>query len=191
MTMAEISKHPSDDIDAMIRNAELRSELEPYTDESIERLGKRRLPLEVENEYLEMMLAWEVAPVLPIANWFNPPLRPIHPSKMTPTELRKALYDLIDALYEKKIVLDFTDHLSDRELYMLICQNILPSQEKMLAVRDGYVHWDCAGVGEDQEVWLMYYATDEEREAWEEMNEKSAPYRQEPPFPRDLPSDPS
>lgn len=186
--MAEL-RFPADDIDEMIRNAELRSELEPYYDESIVQLESRQLPLNVENDYLEMMLAWEMAPVLPIAQWFEPPIRPRHPSKMTPEELNSELMALVHRLYEKKIVLDFTDHLSDWELYLLICQDILPSKEKMLAVRDGYLHWDCAGIDENQEIWLMYYASDEERDLWEEMHEESAPYRQEPPFMRNLPTD--
>lgn len=189
--MAEISKHPSDDIDAMIRNAELRSELEPYYDESIVQVEERHLPLDVENDYLEMMLAWEVAPVLPISEWFNPPLRPRHPSHFTQNELNTELMKLVNLLYKKQIVLDFTDHLSDYDLYMLICHDILPSKEKMLAVRDGYLHWDCAGVGENQDIWLTYYASPEDREIWEETNEKSAPYHQEPPFPRTLPTDPN
>ncbi|MBQ2820010.1 MAG: hypothetical protein IJF17_00300 [Thermoguttaceae bacterium] len=189
--MAEIIKNPADEINAMIRNAELRSELEPYYDESIVSLDERHLPLDVENEYLEMMLAWEMAPVLPISQWFDPPLCPRHPSFMTQEEVRLELRKLAEALYEKQIVLDFTDHLSDRELYLLICQEILPSKEKMLAVRDGYLHWDCASVGENQEIWLTYYASDEEREIWEEMNDRSAPLKLVPPYLRDLPSDPN
>lgn len=189
--MAEFSKHSADDVSAMIRNAELRSELEPYYDESIVQLDDRHLPLNVENDYLEMMLAWEVAPVLPISEWFNPPLRPHHPARMTSGELHEELMNLVNLLYEKQIVLDFTDHLSDRELYLLICQEILPSKEKMLAVRDGYLHWDCAGVSENQEIWLTYYASAEEREMWEETNELSAPFHLDPPYPRDLPSDPN
>ena len=72
---------------------------------------------------------------------------------------------------------------------MLICHDILPSREKMLAVRDGYLHWDCAQIDENQNVWLTYYASDEEREMWEEIHETSAPYKQIAPYPRDLPKD--
>ncbi|MBQ6108893.1 MAG: hypothetical protein IJK97_11845, partial [Thermoguttaceae bacterium] len=72
--MSEIKNHSSCEIDAILRNAELRSELEPFYDESIVQVEDSHLPIEVENDYLEMMLAWEVAPVLPIAQWFNPPL---------------------------------------------------------------------------------------------------------------------
>ncbi|MDO4569791.1 MAG: hypothetical protein Q4D38_05360 [Planctomycetia bacterium] len=187
--MVQVKKFPSDDVEAMIRNAELRCELEPYYDDSITQLEERKLPLEEENNYLEMMLAWETAPVLPIAEWFNPPLRPRNPAQLSKVELAEELQRLLCLLYEKKIVLDFTNHLSDEELYLLICLDILPSREKMLLVRDGYLHWDCANVGENQMVWLTYYATEEEREAWEEATGECAPMRLPEPFPRDVPRD--
>lgn len=189
--MVQTKRHPGDEVDAMLRNAELRCELEPYYDESIARLQATQLPLQKENEYLEMMLAWEMAPVLPIAQWFNPPLHVRDPAEMTDAEVHDALWKLISLLYSKQLVLDFTDHLSDRELYLLICRDILPSREKMLSIRNGYLHWDCAGVGESQEIWLTYYATEEERLLWEELYDRTAPFHLEPPYPRDLPGDPT
>lgn len=187
--MVQIRKSPSDNVDAMLRNAELRSELERYYDETIEDLTHRRLPLDQENKYLEMMLAWESAPILPIFEWFDPPLRPRCVGSMTDHELTEELWTLIRMLYEKQIVLDFTDHLSDMELYEMICYEILPAREKMLAMRDGFLHWDCANVNENQMVWLTYYASDEDREAWEELNDMPLPARRTPPFPRDIPTD--
>ena len=187
--MVDLKKHPSDEVEELIRNAELRYELEPYDDDSIAPLEDAGLPLNEENEYLEMMLAWETAPIRPIFEWFNPPLQPKNPATLPDAELSKELWKLIYMLFDKQIVLDFTDHLSDRELYTLICRDILPSREKMLAVRNGYLHWDCAGIDEDQEIWLRYYATEEERECWEIANDKNAPLHLDPPYERDMPTD--
>ena len=75
---------------------------------------------------------------------------------------------MIRKLYLKRIVLDFTDHLSDRDLYRLIFRDILPAREKKLDYPSNYLHWDCTGAGGDSEVWLRYYATEEEREEWAE-----------------------
>ena len=186
----DLGRTPSNDVEELLRNAELRSELEPYDDESISRLQDSQLPLNEENAYLEVMLAWETAPIRPIFEWFNPPLHPKNPAFLTDFELSNELWRLIDLLYQKQLVLDFTDHLSDRELYDIICYDILPSKEKMLAVRNGYLHWDCAGVGEDQEIWLRYYATNDEREAWEDANDRTAPYHIDPPYYRDMPTEP-
>ena len=65
----------------------------------------------------------------------------------------------IEKLFEKHIVLDFTDHLSDYQLYGIIFRDILPSHEKMLERRTTYLHWDCANIEENPDIWLRYYAT--------------------------------
>ena len=66
---------PSEEVDELLLNARLRDELEPFLDESVHILDCRRLPTSDENEFLAQMLAWERAPVLPIAKWFQPDWR--------------------------------------------------------------------------------------------------------------------
>lgn len=181
-----------DDVDEILRNAELRSELEPYFDESISRLDVHQISLHRENEYLASMLEWERAPVLPIYRWFDPELRPPHPSRLGDKDVSKILDDLIERLYDKKIVLDFSDHLSDRELYELICQDILPSREKKIDLRKGALHWDCSYVGgvSDPTVWLTFYASDEDREDWADRYGLPLPAKELPLYPRYIPQDP-
>ena len=64
----------ADEVDQLLLNAELRDQLEPFLDESLDLLNVSRLPTEAENEFLASMLAWERAPTLPIAQWFAPAL---------------------------------------------------------------------------------------------------------------------
>lgn len=188
-----MNKHTApEDVDEILRNAELRSELEPYFDESISRVNVQHISLSHENEYLAAMLEWERAPILPIYRWFDPELRPPHPNRLNDAELSKILVDLVERLYEKKIVLDFTDHLSDRELYALICRDILPSREKKIDMRNGSLHWDCShnrGVN-DPTTWLTFYASDEEREDWCERYGLPLPEKELPLNQRFLPQDP-
>ena len=181
-----------EDVDEMLRNAELRSELEPYFDESISRVNVQHISLHSENEYLAAMLEWEMAPVLPIYRWFEPELRPPHQSKLDDRDISKILGDIISQLYEKAIVLDFADHLSDRELYQVICQEILPSREKKIDKRRGASHWDCSYIGgvSDPTVWLTYYASDEDREDWAERYGLPLPEKELPQYPRTMPQDP-
>ncbi len=188
--MGEPRPRRSDEVEQLMRNAELRDELEPYYDESISRVNVHRLPITVENEYLASMLAWEMAPVLPIYRWFEPELRPPRPESLSDSDLRQILWDVINKLYEKRIVLEFTDHLSDHELYCLIYRDILPAREKKLDLGNNYLHWDCAFAGGDPEVWLRYYASDEEREAWAQTYRQPLPPRAKPPYPRNLPRAP-
>ncbi|MFM1905165.1 MAG: hypothetical protein RLZZ440_3065, partial [Planctomycetota bacterium] len=47
-----------EEVDCLIRNAELRDAIEPYLDEAIFEIDFRTLPTEAENRFLESMLAW-------------------------------------------------------------------------------------------------------------------------------------
>ncbi len=188
--MADPRYSPAEEAELLLRNAELRDELEPYFDEAISRVTVHRLPLAVENEYLASMLAWESAPILPIYRWFEPELRPPRPDTLSDEDLPAVLHELVGKLFEKRIVLDFTDHLSDRELYRLIYRDILPVREKKIDLGDNYIHFDCAGASGDPEIWLRYYATAEERAAWAEAYRQPLPPRCKPPYPRQLPREP-
>ncbi len=174
----------------MLRNAELRDELERYFDESISRVNVQHLTLAAENDFLASMLAWEQAPVLPIYRWFEPELRPPRPESLSDEDLPNILGALVEKLYQKRILLDFTEHLSDRQLYTLIFRDILPAREKKMDWPATWLHWDCTGPTGDPEVWLRYYATDREREAWAETYGQALPPTAPLPYPRDLPTEP-
>ncbi len=138
------SRYPQpDEVDQLLRNAELRDELERCFDESISRVNVQHFSLAAENEFLAAMLAWEQAPVLPIYRWFEPELRPPRPESLDEESLKRILWDVIRKLYQKRIVLDFTDHLNDRELYRLLFRDILPAREKKIDWPNNYLHWDC------------------------------------------------
>src|SRR3569623_76476 len=186
--MADLHSPRPDEGEHLLRNAELRDELEPFFDESITALDVHQVPTPVENEFLASMLAWERAPILPISQWFDPPLMLPAPERIDVRQLNVLLWDAVRKLFDKQIVLDFTDHLSDRQLYCLIYRDILPSREKKLDNPNNYLHWDCAGVSEDAEIWLRYYATAEERDDWlEQYPDDPLPEREPAPYPRRLP----
>ncbi|MCL2742273.1 MAG: hypothetical protein FWE67_00305 [Planctomycetaceae bacterium] len=176
------------DVDDLIRNAELRTELEPYFDEAISRIALRQRSLKQENEFLASMLDWETAPIEPIYSWFVPEMRLPSPNSLSDEKVETILYEVIEKLYEQKILLNFTDHLSDRELYAMICRDILPLREKHLKQRKNFIHWDCTQG--DTEIWLRYYAADEEREQWAENYEEVLPEKELALHPRDLPQHP-
>jgi hypothetical protein len=180
----------SDDVEHLLRNAQLRDELEPLLDDSIARVNPTAMSTRSENEFLESMLEWERAPILPIYQWFDPPLVLPHPDRLSQHQLSLVLKATIEKLFEKHLVLDFTDHLSDYQLFALIFRDILPSHEKRLERRTTYLHWDCANIEENPSIWLRYYATQQEREAWAEENSQPLPPHDTPPFHRQLPRAP-
>ena len=125
-----------EEVEHLLRNAQLRDELEPLFDESIGRVNPTAMTTRSENEFLESMLEWERAPILPISQWFDPPLVLPHPDRLErPPACRSCCTATIEKLFEKHVVLDFTDHLSDYQLYGLIFRDILPSHEKKLERR--------------------------------------------------------
>ena len=93
-----------EEVEHLLRNAELRNELEPYFDESIRSVNVDELPTPVENEFLASMLAWERAPILPIGQWFDPELRLPSPDALTNRQLQELLWDTIHKLHERRIV---------------------------------------------------------------------------------------
>lgn len=181
---------PDDEVDQLMLNARLRDELEPYLDESVELVNVRDMPTRDENEFLASMLEWERAPVLPISHWFNPVLSPPPLETLSDVDLSPVLWDTIHKLFSKRIVLDFTHHLGDRELYTLICRDILPSLEKRIERTRTYLHWLCLDPDNDVDVWLRYYATEEERQGWASENDRPLPPAEKPPYPRKVPRGP-
>lgn len=188
--MSKSQPPTSDDIEQLMLNAKLRDELEPFCDESFNLLENHRLPTREENEFLASMLAWERAPVLPISMWFEPELILPRPDTLTDRELHRVLWDTLNRLYDKRVVLDFTDHLSDRQLYCLILRDILPSHEKKIDLPRNYLHWHCLDDDNDPEIWLRYYASEEERGAWFEETHQQLPPSESPPYPRRMPRRP-
>lgn len=180
----------SDEVEHLLRNAQLRDALEPLYDESIGRVNAERMTTSSENDFLQSMLEWERAPILPIGEWFLPKLELPVPDTLEDDRLRTVLNETIEKLFEKHIILDFTDHLTDRELYCLIYRDILPAHEKRIHRRNNYLHWDCANTSDDPDVWLRYYASEEDRQAWVEETDGYLPQIEDPPFQRQLPRAP-
>ncbi len=135
MEHSETNSFQFDEVDHLLRNAELRDQIEPYVDEAICRVNVQSFSTAKENEFLASMLAWEHAPVLPIIAWFEPPLSIPRPDDFSTDlegedALHQVLWETIYRLFEKRIVLEFTDHLSDRDLYQVIFLDMLLRQEQ-------------------------------------------------------------
>ena len=187
MVQSQWGNQDNDEVDQLLLNAQLRNELEPYLDESVDLVNVRNKTTAFENEYLASMLAWERAPVLPICQWFEPTLAMAPPENLTWREIHKRLWETIYALYEKKIVLEYTEHLSDYQLYCLILRDILPSHEKKLGHAPSYLHWHCLDPTDDPDTWLRFYATPQERSRWAKENGDALPPAEPRPFPRQMP----
>lgn len=188
--MSHLPAPLADEVDQLLLNAQLRDDLEPYIDESVDLLTVRQLPLATENEFLQSMLDWERAPALPISRWFTPELILPRNDELSDVEVRKRLTETIHLLYSQRIVLEMTEHLSDRQLYRLISRDILPSYEKKIDQPKNYLHWHCLD-DNDSDSWLRYYATEQDRDQWQEENDSELPPMENVPYPRPMPRRPN
>ncbi len=188
--MSHLPSPIADEVDQLLLNAQLRDDLEPYVDESVDLLTVRQMPLATENEFLQSMLAWERAPALPIGKWFHPELILPKLDDRSDEEVRTILRETSKRLFSQRIVLEMTEHLSDRQLYCLISRDILPSYEKKIDQPKNYLHWHCLD-DNDTDSWLRFYASDEERRLWQEENDGELPPMEAPPYPRPMPRRPN
>jgi hypothetical protein len=183
MDRSDIRQRRVEEVDLMLTNARLRDELEPYRDESIDP-SVSRMSLQDENEYLASMLAWEKAPALPIASWFSPVLELPSPDLLDDKELSRLLLVTVEKLYSARVILRYTDHLSDRDLYKIIYRDILPCCEKKVELPGKFLEWRCM---EDTDVWLRFYADAIERRRFQEEFEVELPPSETPMHKRQLP----
>ena len=175
------------EVDELLLNAELRNELDRYYDESLVVIDTQRMSTHFENEYLSSILAWERAPSLPISQWFEPAIGLPPHDTLSDVDLHQRLQQTLRQLYDRNILLDFTGHLSDRQLYCLIRPRHLAGTREKVAIANTFLHWQCIDPMVEEENWLRFYADDEERREWQAETGLALPPLEELPFPRAIP----
>jgi hypothetical protein len=100
-------------------------------------------------------------------------------------DVHRRLWEVIDAMATLGLFLESTDHLSDRELYRYLGDAL---KEETLLSDDpaSACHLTPIGGGseEDNEIYLRYYADDEDRRMWAEDGTTIPPH-EALPFDRD------
>lgn len=111
------------------------------------------------------------------------------PDTLNDDALHSTLWATIEALSRLGVYLDQTDHLSDRELYTLLCRELLPEEMPALDADSGSPwHVDILGgwSAEDVVLYLKYYADEKTREDWRsEFPDDNMPDHVDPPYDRD------
>ncbi len=100
--------------------------------------------------------------------------------------LTEKLWEVIWALADLGGYLEFTDHLSDRELYTRLRETTLAEQAVLMPGHLDYAcHFDLSAEDGDA-VYLRYYADEETRQGvLKDEPNVVLPPREAPPFPRD------
>jgi hypothetical protein len=102
-------------------------------------------------------------------------------------EMDAELRTLLDRLASLGVVVEFADHLNDRELYSWLSEQL---GAHMAVMPGSFLHFSPIGGGseEDNQIYLTYYATDDERTDWKaSFPDEELPPRKRPPYNRDVP----
>ena len=175
-----------DEVDREIRLGKLRRALEEAgallpLDED--------LPPDVEEAFLENILAFENAPrttyskMLITDGIFLP-----DPDSLAMEDITLKLWDVIHGLADQHTFLCHTNHLSDISLYRLLWNKLLNLETAQLPESPGAVILiDVLGTSseEDLETYLRHYATEEDRLAWAGQLTGEMPDHVPPPYDRD------
>lgn len=91
------------------------------------------------------------------------------PEELDDSQLTIKLWEVIRGLAMLRMFLYSTDHLSDRELYEKLWHEVLREENPDMPFNDDAAyHIDLlgSGSGEDVELYLRYYADEDERDNW-------------------------
>jgi hypothetical protein len=90
---------------------------------------------------------------------------------MTDEELTRALTDLIWGIWDLGVVIEDTDHLSDRELYLELLDYCDEPTVVFPEEPDAWCHWSPIGSGSEPDtlLWLRYYCDERSRANWMEQ----------------------
>jgi len=138
-----------------LRIAEVRERLRQHAGDSTD-FGSPQLeddPREL-LRYLEHMLAYHEAPFVTIAERLKahgePAPRPLE--RLSSTKVHRHLWKLIHSLARVRIILNTTDHLSDRELYKVLIEQVLPDEIQDFPITDDhYFMIDVSDYEEDED----------------------------------------
>ena len=186
-----IVQDDSELVDQILRIEELKEEIQECVGgQATFGAASENLPLKLEEQFLEHVLEFERAEMgthrelLARDGVALPP-----PDGLTEEELTQALAGVIRALAERRIFLENTNHLSDRELYSLLCNDLLDDEVPLLPPEsETNCHLDLIGSGSEDDicVWLTCYADEQDRAVWaRDFPEEQIPPHRDPPYDRD------
>ncbi len=176
-------------VEQEIRIEKLRQEIHEVTGEEMLTGKAEECPPELEEAFLEHVLELEthgfVRPFEALVrDGFNVP----PPEELDDAALTSKLQELITELARRRLFLERTDHLSERELYSWLWKDALREELMGFGLPFGNCHLDVLGgcSEEDIIIAMRYYADEEERDRCRgEFPDFPMPPREEPPFDRD------
>jgi hypothetical protein len=152
-------------------------------------------PPELEEQFLERVLAFESSPKRTLFDLLEElGVELPKPKKLSDGDLKTKLWEVIDTLLKQCVVLGNTDHLTDRELYTLLWNETLRKEYVLCPRYTLQIDMTHTGLDGGMPIYLKFYATEEQREMYSEVYpDFDMPPHVDPPRRRDhlIPADPS
>jgi hypothetical protein len=144
-------------------------------------------PPEIEEAFLERVLAFETSPKRTLFDVLaDLGVELPRPTKLTDGELTAKLWEVIHTLLSQFIVLSNTDHLADRELYTLLWSETLRKEYVICPRYTLHIDMTKTGIDDGMPIYLKYYASETQRRMYSEVYpEFKLPEHVEPPRRRD------
>jgi hypothetical protein len=176
-------------VDREIRINKLKQQLEEISGGEVTFGSASDCDPDVEEAFLEHVLAFESEEgVRPFDVLKREGFDLTPPQELTDDILEGKLLELIDALARYRLYLERTDHLSSRELYSWLWNDVLREEYTGLGVLDGDWHVDVLGGCSEEDLILSmrFYSTPLERARWaKEFPDFPMPPMEKPPYDRD------
>jgi len=175
--------------DRKIRIEKLKREVEAVTGEPLIEFGDGTGDDATKEQFWEQVLDWEKAPSTTLfVALVDAGVQMPDPDEMSDEAVTATLQAIVRKFAEWRVYLENTDHLSDRELYVHLLDEVLHDQSKFGTSPTANFHLDLIDIGseEDAEIWLKYYADEEARQDWaRDFPEATIPPREDLPYNRD------
>ena len=186
--VSENDSENMEDIDRQIHIDNLKEQADALTGGEMSAHTSDDCPPEVEEQFWENVVEYEMAPqVSPFERLVEAGVELPEADALDDAALSKKLWEIIEWLGKEHVFLSSTDHLSERELYALLWQDLLRELSPVLGGGWNW-HLDVLGSGNEEDTYLSmkYYADEESRKQWmESFPDYEMPAHEDPPYDRD------
>lgn len=166
----------------------LKAEARRLSGGDMNSFGIDNLPPDIAEQFLQQVIAFETAPTFTdFAQLTADGVELPDPETVPEREIGAVLWRVIVALSKRRVFLDRTNHLSDRELYSVLWRDVL--REEHAALPEGATgawHVDIPGDDAQATCYLTYYASERERQRWlQDFPDVKVPPHRDPAYHRD------
>ena len=189
--MPDNRRHGSDDRERELRIANVKRQAEQAAGGKVVSWESDLLSGDQREEFWRRVMEYETnqATTTLFQQLIEAGLELPQPEELDDEQLRSKLWEVIMVLTQKRVLVESTDHLNDRELYAVLWHDLLREETPVdPADAESAWHLDLVGTGSeaDTNLYLKYYADEDWRGHWlAEFPDYEMPVHENLPYDRD------